>query len=105
MQSSPGTMIPQRRRCATSTSLAITSSGCLTRRSPDVRVKTSATGSPENDETPDQVDRDREIERTPALGSRLNEQFANRVCSRLQNGIRKHVLAMFSEMGVNVDET
>jgi hypothetical protein len=37
-------------RCVTSTSLAITSFVCLMRRSPDARVRTSASGSAENDD-------------------------------------------------------
>src|SRR4029453_11239053 len=45
-QSSPVTTSPRQRRCVTSTSLAITSFGCLTRRSPDARGRTSATGNP-----------------------------------------------------------
>src|SRR5262249_31418706 len=49
MQSLPVTTSPRRRRCVTSTSLAITLFGCLTRRSPDATVRTSATGSPENE--------------------------------------------------------
>ena len=76
MQSSPVTAIPRRRRCVVSaTPPAITSFGCLTRRSPDVRVKTSATGNPENDtDTPDQVDRarDREIEGHPTRAARYD---------------------------------
>src|SRR5262249_7634761 len=40
---------PAAETSVTSTSLAITLFGCLTRRSPDARVRTSATGSPEND--------------------------------------------------------
>src|SRR5438105_4414123 len=99
MQSSPATMIPRRRRCATSTSLAITSFGCLTRRSPDVRVKTSATGSPENDETPDQVDRDREIERTPPASRARhsprnpdrNVLVLNKTAAALNLGVRTRV--------------
>jgi hypothetical protein len=49
-QSSPVTTRPRRRRCVTSTSLAITSFVYLMRRSPDARVRTSASGSAENDD-------------------------------------------------------
>ena len=55
------TTIPRRRRCVTSTSLAITSFGCLTRRLQDVRVKTSETGSSGADNS---AETKREIART-----------------------------------------
>ena len=64
------TTILRRRRCVTSTSLAITSFGCLTRRLQDVRVKTSETGSSGADNSPETK---REIART--RGSLLGSDF------------------------------
>ena len=53
-----------------------------------MRVKTSATGSPENDETPDQVDRDREIERTPPTSGALRDRSALLRHSLLRHALR-----------------